>query len=151
MDLSKLTLGDKLAAGGALLFLLFAIIFDWHRVCFGGFCAGLSVFSGDGEAIPLLGLLAFLLALAVVLLTLLPKLFNVTLPELPISANDAVFYGTVGALGLLLIKLLLKFDAIGYGAWLMILASAAAAYGGFLVKQGGTSPSAGGGTGSAPF
>lgn len=153
MDLSKLTLGDKLAAGGALLFVIFAIIFDWHRVCFMGFCSGLSVFSGDGEAIPVLGFLAFILALAVLALVLLPKLFDVKLPDLPVPLNDAIFYASVATVALLVLKLIFKLEYIAFGAWLMIIAAGVSAYGGFLVKQGaGAAGSAGpGSTGSAPF
>lgn len=152
MDLNKLTLGDKLAAGGALLFVIFAIIFDWHRVCFAGFCTGLSVFSGDGEAIPVLGFLAFILALAVLALVLLPKLFDVKLPDLPVPLNDAIFYAAVGTVALLVLKLIFKFDFIGFGAWLMIIAAAVSAYGGFLVKQGGSAAATDtGSTGTAPF
>lgn len=155
MDLNKLSLGDRIAAGGALAFVLFALIFDWHRVCIdtgfaGEVCSGLGVFSGDGEAIPLIGFLVFLAALAVLAGTLLPKLFNVELPDLPVPLNDAIFYLGAGSAVLLLLKLILKFEYIGFGAWLMILASAAMAYGGFLVKQGGDAPS-GGDSGSAPF
>ncbi len=149
MDLSKLSLGDKIAAGGGLALVLFALILDWHRVCFGGFCTGLSMFSGDGDAIPLLGFLAFLLALVVLALVLLPKLFNVTLPDLPIPNKDAVFYAAAGAAALLLIKLLLKFEYIGFGAYLMVIAAGAMAYGGFLIRGGDDASSTGGG--SAPF
>lgn len=152
MDLSKLTLGDKIAAGGGIALVLFAIILDWHRVCFGGFCTGLSVFSGDGEAIPVLGFLAFILAAAVAAAVLLRKLTSTNLPDLPIAWNDAIFYASVGAAVLLLLKLLLKFEYIGFGAWLMLISAGAMAYGGFLVKQGGdTAPPSAGGTGSAPF
>jgi hypothetical protein len=153
VDHSKLTLGDKIASIGAIAFILFAIILDWHRVCFGGFCTGLSVFSGDGEAIPLIGFLVFLCAIAIAAGILLPKAFGVDLPELPVPLSDAIFYVTAAATVLILLKLLLKFEYIGFGAWLMIIACGAMAYGGFLIKQegGSESPTTDGGTGTAPF
>jgi hypothetical protein len=148
VDLNKLTLGDKLAAGGGIAFVLFAIILDWHRVCFAGFCTGLSVFSGEGEAVPVLGLLAFLLGLAVTVVVLLRKLTTVELPDLPIPWKDAIFYAAAATAGLLVLKLILQFDFIGFGAWLMIIASGVMAYGGFLIR--GENEDAVAGPGAAP-
>ncbi len=158
MDLNKLTLGDKIVGGAGILLLLFMLVLDWHRACAstgipggGEFCVGIGPMSGDGEAIGILGILAFVVALAVVIATLVRKLTSTDLPDLPVSWGEAIFYGSVAVLALLVLKLLFKFDYIGFGAYLMILAAAGMAYGGFLVRGETADGTATGDTPSAPF
>lgn len=141
MDLNKLTLGDKIVAGAGILLLLLMLLLDWHRFCadtgipgVGEQCVGIGPMSGDGEAIGILGILAFLLTILIVIAVLVRKLTTTDMPDLPVSWGEAIFYGTVAVLVMLVLKLILKNEIIGFGAYLMILAAAAMAYGGFLLR-----------------
>ena len=81
------------------------------------------------------GWLALLVTIAVLVVVLIRRLSTAKLPEIPISWSDATFYGAIAALALLLLKLVLETDSLGYGAWLGILLAAGMVYGGFAAKQ----------------
>jgi hypothetical protein len=142
VDLSKLTLGEKILAGCGIALFIFMLVLDWHNVDLGFVDVGIKAMSSDGEAIGFLGILAFLVNLAVVG-TLIAKIVGAKLPDLPIPWNQAWFYGSVATAALLLLKLIFKFDFIAFGAYLMILVAAGGAYGGFLISKQSD-------TGSAP-
>jgi len=146
VDLNNLSLGQKILGGCGIAVLLFMLVLDWHSVDnpFGS-DFGIKAMSSDGEAIGILGILAFLVMLAVVG-TLIAKVAGADLPDLPIPWNTAWFYGAAATLGLLLLKLIFKWEFIGFGAYLIILLAAGATYGGFLLFKeadtAGTDPSA---------
>lgn len=133
MDLSKLALSDKLviACGAVLVIDLLAL--PWHSVS----AFGVSVsFTAIEERNAFLGLLALLLAAAVTAVTAV-RVFKpeTELPELPVSWNQAIFFGSAGTAGLLVLKLLLETDFLGFGAYLGILLAGGMAYGGFLKSK----------------
>lgn len=148
MDLNNLSLGQKILGGCGIAVLLFMLVLDWHSVDipFGG-SIGIKAMSSDGEAIGILGILAFLVMLAVVG-TLIAKIAGADLPELPVPWNAAWFYGAAGTLGLLLLKLIFKWEFIAFGAYLIVLLAAGATYGGFLIFKG--EEAAGGGDAAPP-
>lgn len=134
MDLSKLTLGQKILGGCGVALFLFMLVLNWHSFDAGPITFGIKAMSSDGEAIGILGILAFLVNLAVVG-TLAASIAGVDLPELPIPWKQAWFYGAAATAGLLVLKLLFKFDFIAFGAYLMVLTAAGGAYGGFLISK----------------
>jgi hypothetical protein len=143
VDLNKLTMGDKIVAGTGIGLFISLLFFPWHNIDF-GFGAS---FSRSGVQSPnaIWGWLALLLAIALAGSILAEKLGGVSLPDLPVPWHDARFYGAIAVIALLLLKLLLEFDFLGFGAWLSILLGAGMAYGGFLIKQEGPAS-----TGAAP-
>jgi hypothetical protein len=81
------------------------------------------------------GILALLVVIAIVGVVLAQKLGNVDLPDLPIPWNDAKFFATIAVLVLLLLKLIIETDGLGWGCYLAILLAAGMVYGGFLIKN----------------
>jgi len=149
VDINKLSLGDKIVAGGGILLFLLILIAPWHSFDLGDFGGTINknAFWGEGDAVGWPALLAFILLLAVVAVVLIRKLAdNVTLPDLPIGWNQAIFYATIAIPVLLLLKLLLFNESLSFWAYIDILLGIGIAYGGFLIFQESDAPA----TGSAP-
>ena len=149
MDLNKLSLGDKIVAGGGILLFLLLLIVPWHSVTidlgeFGGeHTETIGALSGDGEAVAWPAFLVFLLLIALVAVVLIRKLTTTALPDLPIPWRQAIFYAAIAVPVLLILKLILKNDYIAFWAYVDILVGIAIAYGGFLISQEADEPAAG--------
>ncbi len=89
------------------------------------------------------GILALLLAIAVIAVLVVTRLTTTQVPELPIPLQRAIFFGTIAVLALLLLKLVIETDFLGFGAWLAILLGAGMVYGGFLKSQESGEPAVG--------
>jgi hypothetical protein len=142
VDLNKLTLGDKIIGGTGIVLVISLLFFPWHDIDLGPF--GSTTRTAIQSPNGFWGILALLLTVAVVLAALLPKLTEVTLPDLPVPAPDAVFYAAIATLALLVLKLLLETEALGFGAFLSILLAAGMTYGAFQSKsEAGATPGPG--------
>ena len=137
MDLNKLSLGDRIVAGGGILLFLLLLIVPWHSIDLGEFGGTFDIKAteGDGEAVAWPAFLAILLIIAVVAVVLLRKLTDTDLPELPVPWKQAIFYATIAIPVLLLLKLMLKNEQIAFWAYVDILIGIGMAYGGFLIFQ----------------
>lgn len=146
MDLDKLSLSDKIIAGTGIVLIIDLLFLPWHSAStpFGTF-----TLTAIEEENAFLGVLALLLTIAVVAVTAI-RVFKpeTKLPEIPVSWDKAVFYATAATAAILLLKLLLETDFLGFGAWLGILLAGGMAYGGFLKFQA-DSKAAGSGSGAA--
>jgi hypothetical protein len=146
MDLEKLTLGDKIVGGTGIVLIITLLFLPWHSIDlgpFGGSITRTAIQSPNG----FWGILALLLAIAIVGVVAATRLGNVEMPELPIPLNQAIFYGSAATLALLLLKLIMETEALGFGAWLAILLAGGMTYGGFLISKDEEASTAGG---SAP-
>lgn len=149
MDINKLSLGDRIVAASGILLFLLILFAPWHSIDLGEFGGTIrkNAFYGEGDAVGWPAFLAFIILIAVVAVVLIRKLAdNVTLPELPIPWNQAIFYATIAVPVLLLLKLLLFNDFISFWAYIDILLGIGMAYGGFLIFKEADAPA----TGSAP-
>jgi hypothetical protein len=137
MDLKKLSLGERII-GAAGLFLLIDLLFlPWHRISIGipGIARITENRSGIQSPNGFLGLLALLVVAALVARLVISGFTKIELPEIPVSWGRADLLGAAGAAVLLLLKLVLETDFLGFGAWLAILGAGALVYGGFLRNQ----------------
>ena len=133
MDLDKLSLSDKIIAATGIVLIIDLLFLPWHSIDL-----GFETFSRSAIESPnsFWGVLALLLAIAVVAVTLVRALKPETkLPDLPLSWDRAIFFGAVATLVLLLLKLLVETEFLGFGAWLGLLLAAGMTYGGYLKLQ----------------
>lgn len=154
MDLSKLTTSDKIIAGSGIL-LFIAYFLPWFKV--DGF--GDSVSWSGGDVGFLWSTLPMLIGLLLTGVVVASKMFDVKLPDLPVPWGQAYLgLGVLAAL-LVLIKLLIGEEVLGFdldrgfGLFVAAIAAIGLAVGGFLKYQAGedAAPTAGGDTGTAPF
>lgn len=157
--MDRLTLGDKLVAGGGLLFLVLSFIPPWAKIeveGFGGAGGSFSDFSAWDYGILLKGalILAIVYAGAVI-----AKAFGVELPAMPAVSNVALggaivvlfllqvllgppddgggFFGVEISRGLMMFIAIIPVAAIGYGSYLKMSEE-----GGSVPQYGGTTPTA---------
>ena len=159
MDISKLTTSDKVIAGSGIV-LFIAYFLPWFTADAG--IVSVSISGGDVGF--LWATLPMLLGLVAAGLVIANKLFDVTLPDLPIPWGQAFLGAGALAAVLVVLKLLIGEDADGasafgidvsrgFGIFLAALAAIGLAAGGFLKYQEGddTPAAGGGGGGTAPF
>ncbi len=146
MDLKKLSLGERIMSLGALLLLVDLVILPWHRLSIG--VAGFDVTSSrSGVQSPngFLGLLAALVAVAVVARIVLHGFTELRLPAIPVTWERADLLAGAAIAGLLVLKLVLETSYLSLGAYLAVPLAGAVAYGGYLrsretAPMSGTSP-----------
>jgi hypothetical protein len=145
--LNELSLGEKLVLGGSLVFLIAALFFDWWSFDEGRVNYGHSLLSSPGA---IYGLIAFVIVLAMAGILLAMKFGNVNMPALPVGWTWGMAYGAASAV--LVVAVLLKawrissgevtiggvtddasLGGFGIGFFLGVIATAAIAYGGFLL------------------
>lgn len=132
MDFNKLTLGDKILGGAGVLLILDLLLFPWHSVDL-----GIVTINRQATESPnaFWGLLALLLAIAIVAAVVVRRLTSVDMPDLPVPLNQALFFGAIAVLVILFIKLISETSELGFGAWLGLLLAAAMVYGGFVLSK----------------
>jgi hypothetical protein len=149
VDINKLTLGDKVAGICGVLLLIGLLFLPWHSWDFGRFGGSVtrSAIQSPGA---FWGWLAFLCVAAVIAIIIVDRTTEADLPELPIGYYQLAFFLTLAAGGLLVLKLILDTDFLGWGAWVNLLLTGGMIYGGFLIFQGGGEPEGGSGP-ATPF
>ncbi|HEY8525810.1 MAG TPA: hypothetical protein VIL48_12635 [Acidimicrobiales bacterium] len=136
MDLSKLSVGDRIVAGVGILQILLLLFVPWHSVEIFGETYSLQPLDGDGTAIAWPAALALIVLLALVVVVLVRKLApQVNLPALPIGWNQAIFYATIAVPVLLFLKLIAETDFLTFWAYFLVLLGCALAYGGYLISK----------------
>lgn len=134
MDLKKLSLGERVMSLAALLLALDLFVLPWHRISIGLGAFGSVSASRTGIESPngFLGLLAALLALAIVARVVIAEFTSVELPSLPVPWERADLIAGAAVAGLVVLKLLVETSHLSVGAWLAVPLAGAVAYGGFL-------------------
>jgi hypothetical protein len=133
VDLSRLTLADKIIGATGLLLVIDLLFLPWHDVDLGP--PGSVTRSGVESPNGFWGVLALLLTIAVLAVLVVTRLTTTQVPQLPVPLERAIFIGTIAVLALLLLKLVIETDALGFGAWLAVLLGAGMVYGGFVKSQ----------------
>lgn len=132
MDLKKLSLGERILAGAGIALVIDLLFLPWHHIKVG--VRGIALVEANRSGIEspnaFLGVLALLVAAALVAHVILSEYTSVKLPTLPVSWGRADLIGGVAVAAILLLKLVLETDFLGFGAWLGLVLGAAMAYGG---------------------
>ncbi len=140
MDLSKLTMSEKIVGGAGIVLVVDLLLFPWHKVDLGILSVSRSAIESPNW---FWGVLAMLVALAMVAVVVATRFTAAKVPDLPIPLGQAMFFAGIAVAALLLIKLVVETDFLGFGAYLGILLGGAMAYGGFLYrKEAGDAPAA---------
>ena len=149
MDLTKLTLGDKIATACGIVLIIDLLFLPWHRVCvdyFGGeACGSASAIESPN------GFLGHPRPAADDRHRRRPdrqprrRRRSCPSSRSPILRPSST--PTIAVLVILLLKLIIETDDLGFGAWLGILLAGGMTYGGFLIFQSegsGATPTGGG-------
>ncbi len=117
MQSSRLTTGDRIVLGAAVLLIIDLLVLPWHEVY---------SFSTTAVAAPggWWGTLAVLVTIAVIFLTLVRRFSTMALPSLPRPIGEVSLALTGIVLGLLVAKLLLDPDFLGFGSYLGLVLAA---------------------------
>lgn len=131
--MDRLTLGEKVVLIAGAVLIIDLLFFPWHEIDLGilGSASRSAVESPKGG----LGVLALLVAAAMVAVVAVTRFSSARLPDLPIPLGQAMFFAGIAVAALLLIKLVAETDFLGFGAWLGVLLGGAVAYGGFLMRK----------------
>jgi hypothetical protein len=149
VDINKLTLGDKIAGICGVLLLIGLLFLPWHSVDLGFADYTRKAIQSPGA---FWGWLAFLCTAGTLAIIIVDRTTEAERPELPVGYYQLAFFLTLATGALLLLKLILETDYLGWGAWVNLLLTGGMIYGGFLIFQGGGEPeSGGGGTPQQPF
>ena len=128
MDMSRVTLGDKIVAGAGLALLVDLLFLPWHQV----FSFSVTAVEAPGGW---WGTLAVLVTLAILIVTVLRRFTSVSLPSLPRPIGQANLAATGLVVALLVVKLALDANHLGFGAYLGLALAAAMAAGAYLGKD----------------
>jgi hypothetical protein len=146
VDLSKLTRGEKIVLGTGILLILDLLILPWHHISIGGLSAiaGISV-NRTAVQSPngFYGWLALLLALVMVAQIVVARFTTAKLPDIPVPWAQVHLIAGAAALALLVIKLVVQTNYLGFGCFLGIALAAGLAFGGFTVSQEARRPAGG--------
>ncbi len=128
MDLKNLSLGERIMSLAGVLLLFDLLFLPWHRIDL-----GLATISRSGIQSPngFLGLLAALVAVAIVARVVVSEFTTVALPRLPVSWERADLIAGAVVTALVALKLVLETSYLSIGAWLAIPLAAAMLYGGY--------------------
>lgn len=134
MDLTKLSLSDKIIGGAGIVLIIDLLFLPWHDIDFG--FGGSITRTAIEDPNAFWGILALLLTIAVVAVVAV-RVFKpeTKLPDLPVSWDQAIFFASAAVAALLLLKLLVETSELGFGAFLGIILAGGMAYGGFLKFQ----------------
>lgn len=146
MDLSKLTRGEKIILATGVLLIIDLVALPWHHVSLGRL-SELTGVSVNRTAIQsphgVYGWLALLLALVMVAQIVVARFTTAKLPEIPVPWAQVHLVAGVVTLALLLLKLVVETNYLGFGCFLGLLLAAGLAFGGFTVSQEARRPASG--------
>lgn len=143
MDLNKISMGEKIAAGAGVVLILVMFIFDWYSVGGGSIDTGVGTVDFDGggvnawQAFGLIDLILFVSAGVAIALAVMSA--NSQSPNLPVAVSAIVAGLGIFATILVLYRILDVPGAGGVdrsiGLFLGLLAAAGIAYGGWTAMQ----------------
>ena len=136
MDLSKLSQGERIVLAAGVLLIIDLLFLPWHSIDLGVNIPGIDTTrSGVQSPNGGYGVLALLLTIVMVGQIIAAKLTGATLPDPPVAWSQIhVILGSAVAI-LLILKLIVETNSLGFGAYLGVLLGIAVAYGAYAFKQ----------------
>lgn len=138
MDLSRLSQGERIVLVAGVLLIIDLLFLPWHSVDLPGAAEALGVdttFTAVQAPNAFYGIVALILTLVMVVQIVLAKLTTVALPDPPVPwAQIHVSAGITVAI-MLVIKLIVETDSLGFGAFLGVLLGLTVAFGGYSISQ----------------
>jgi hypothetical protein len=136
MDLSRLTQGERIVLAAGVLLIVDLIFLPWHSIDLGVDIPGLDTTrSGVQSPHGGYGVLALLLTIVMVAQIIAVKIAGANLPDPPVPWSQIhVIAGTAVAI-LLLLKLVVETDSLGFGAYLGVLLGIVLAYGAYVLRR----------------
>ncbi|MEA2717959.1 MAG: hypothetical protein QOI56_1698 [Actinomycetota bacterium] len=133
MDFNKLTQGERIVLIAGVLLIIDLLVLPWHKISLGG----LIDVNRTGVQSPnaFYGVLALLLTLVMVGVIIASKLAGAKLPDLPVTWGQVHLIAGILVFALLLLKLIVETNFLGFGAYLGLLLGAAVAFGGFSINK----------------
>lgn len=142
--MGRVTVGDYLIAGAGLLLLFTLLVLPWHQV----FSFSVTAVEAPGGW---WGTLAALLTPAILLVVVLRRQTSVSFEALPAPIGLLNLGANAAVLAILVLKLILDLDALGFGAYLALLLAATMTAGAYLGKdETDEAPPVGSGPGAPP-
>ena len=132
MDFNKLTQGERIVLIAGVLLIIDLLFFPWHK--YPTLLGGVSR-SGIQSPDSFYGVLALLVTVVMVAQIIAVKLANATLPDMPIPWGQVHLIAGVVVFVLLLLKLIVDTDFLGFGSYLGVLLAAALAFGGYTINR----------------
>jgi hypothetical protein len=144
MDLSRVTVGDKVLGAAGILLVIDLWLLPWHTV----FSQNLTALDPPGGR---WGTLALILTLAILAVTAIRRFTKVALPPMPRPVGEITLGATAIVLALLVVKLAADPDFLGFGSYLGVALAAAMVAGASLGRhETDEVPPVGSGRGTPP-
>jgi hypothetical protein len=136
MDFSRLTQGERIVLVAGVLLIIDLLLLPWHSIDLGVEIPGVDLTrSGVQSPNGGYGVLALLLTIVMVAQIIAAKLAGANLPEPPVAWSQIhVIAGSTVAI-LLVLKLVIETDSLGFGAYLGVLLGIAVAYGAYALRR----------------
>ena len=135
MDFNKLSKGERIVLVSGVLLVIDLLFLPWHRI---KISAILNVgVSRTGVQSPNsgYGILALLITLVMIAQIVAARFTSAKLPKPPVPWGQVHLFAGIAVLALLVIKLLVETDFLGFGCYLGIILAAALAFGGFTISK----------------
>ncbi|MEA2685610.1 MAG: hypothetical protein QOE93_805 [Actinomycetota bacterium] len=133
MDFNKVTQGERIVLIAGILLIIDLLVLPWHNIELGG----LVDVNRTGVQSPnaFYGVLALIITLVMVGVIVATKLANANLPDLPVPWGQVHMIGGIVVFALVLLKLIVETNFLGFGAYLAVLLAAAVAFGGYSIRK----------------
>ena len=135
MDFNKLSKGERIVLVAGVLLVIDLLFLPWHRIKISAIL-GVDV-SRTGVQSPNsgYGVLALLITLVMIAQIVAARFTSARLPKPPVPWGQVHLFAGIAVFALLVIKLLVQTDFLGFGCFLGIILGAALAFGGFTISK----------------
>jgi hypothetical protein len=136
MDLSKLTQGERIVLIAGVLLILDLLFAPWHKIDLGATIPGVDLTrSGVQSPHSGYGVIALLLVIVMVGQIVATKFASATLPSPPVPWSQVHLILGAAVAALLLLKLVVETDFLGFGAYVGVALGLAVAFGAYTMQR----------------